>query len=123
MISKLVAWAETREAAIARLIRALGDYTVHGIAANVSYLTAALDHPAFRSGDYDTGFCARYERDLLRPPDRDLEEIALVAAAVSAYKRDHDEAEAFVARAGEAGAVRSQWARLGRLRTVRGGGR
>ena len=123
MISKLVAWAETREAAIARLIRALGDYTVHGIAANVSYLTAVLDHPAFRSGDYDTGFCTRHERDLLKPPDRDLEEIALVAAAVSAFKHDHDEAEAFAARAGEAGAARSQWARMGRLRAVRGGGR
>jgi len=36
MISKLVAWAETREAAIARLIRAPGLH-VHGIAANVSY--------------------------------------------------------------------------------------
>jgi acetyl-CoA carboxylase biotin carboxylase subunit len=123
MISKLVAWAETREAAIARLVRALGEYSVHGIAANVAYLTAVLEHPAFRSGDYDTEFCARYERDLLRPPDRDLEEIALVAAAVSAHKREHDEAEAFAARAGEAGAARSQWARLGRLRAVRGGGR
>jgi acetyl-CoA carboxylase biotin carboxylase subunit len=123
MISKLVAWAETREAAIARLVRALGEYSVHGIAANVAYLTAVLEHPAFRSGDYDTEFCARYERDLLRPPDRDLEEIALVAAAVSAHKREHDEAEAFAARAGEASAARSQWARLGRLRAVRGGGR
>jgi acetyl-CoA carboxylase biotin carboxylase subunit len=120
MISKLVAWAEDREGAVARLRRALGEYSVHGIAANVAYLMAVLDHPAFRSGEYDTGLCERYERDLLRPPDRDLEEIALVAAAVSAYRRDREEGEAFAVR-GRAAEGRSAWARLGRLRALRGG--
>ena len=55
LISKLVAWAPTRDQAIERLIRALGEYTVHGITTNVAYLAAVLDHPAFRSGEYDTG--------------------------------------------------------------------
>ncbi len=121
LISKLVAWAETRQQAIDRLIRALGDYTVHGITTNVAYLTRVLDHPAFRSGEYDTGFCARYARDLSAPPDGSLEAVALVAAAVSAFKRDHDEAEAYAARAGESRAARSNWARYGRLRALRGG--
>ncbi|HEY6004789.1 MAG TPA: ATP-grasp domain-containing protein, partial [Anaeromyxobacter sp.] len=120
MISKLVAWAPTRDEAIERLVRALGDYTVHGITVNVAYLSAALRHPAFRSGDYDTGFCERYAQDLLRPPDRSFEEVALIAAAVSAFQRDHDEAAAFAARAGN-GATRSEWARLGLARSLRGG--
>jgi acetyl-CoA carboxylase biotin carboxylase subunit len=120
MISKLVAWAPTRAQAIEKLIRALGDYTVHGITVNVAYLSAALAHPAFRSGDYDTGFCERYATDLLRPPDRAYEDVALIAAAVAAFQRDHDEAAAFAARAGN-GAVRSEWARLGRARALRGG--
>jgi acetyl-CoA carboxylase biotin carboxylase subunit len=122
MISKLVAWAPTREQAIERLIRALGEYTVHGIATNVAYLAAVLDHPAFRSGDYDTGFCGAYERDLVRPPDPAFEDVALIAAAVEAFKRDRDSAETFAARAGAA-ATRSGWARLGRARALRGGGR
>ena len=122
LISKLVAWAPTRDQAIAKLIRALGDYTVHGITANVAWLAAALDHPAFRSGDYDTGFCARYEGELLRPPPRAYEEVALIAAAVAAFKRDHDDAEAFAARAG-VDAGRSAWAHLGRARALRGGSR
>jgi acetyl-CoA carboxylase biotin carboxylase subunit len=120
MISKLVAWAPTRGEAIERLVRALGDYTVHGITVNVAYLSAALRHPAFRSGDYDTGFCERYAQDLLRPPDRAFEDVALIAAAVAAFQRDHDQAEAFAARAGD-GAARSEWARLGRARALRGG--
>jgi len=122
LISKLVAWAPTRAGAIERLGRALGDYTVHGITVNVAWLSAALAHPAFRSGDYDTGFCERYAGDLARPPDRSLEDVALIASAVAAFQRDHDEAEAFAARAGN-GAVRSEWARLGRARALRGGGR
>ncbi len=122
MISKLLAWAPTRDQAIERLIRALGDYTVHGITANVAYLAAVLGHPAFRSGEYDTTFCARYEKDLVRPPDRAFEEVALIAAAVAAFQRDHDEAEAFARRAG-ADASRSRWATVGRARALRGGTR
>jgi len=123
MISKLVAWAPTRPQAIARLLRALGEYTVHGITTNVPFLAAALDHPAFRSGDYDTGFCAAYAKELVRPPDPRYEQVALIAAAISAFKKDHDEAEAYAARAGMAAAARSAWARLGRARALRGGGR
>ncbi len=120
MISKLVAWAPTRDQAIERLIRALGDYTVHGITANVAFLAAVLGHPAFRAGDYDTTFCEKYLRDLVRPPERDWEDVALIAAAVSAFQRDHDEAEAFAARAGR-DAARSTWAQLGRARALRRG--
>ncbi|HVO20858.1 MAG TPA: acetyl-CoA carboxylase biotin carboxylase subunit [Anaeromyxobacter sp.] len=121
MLSKLLAWAPTRDQAIARLVRALDEYTVHGITTNLSWLVAALRHPAFRSGDYDTGFCARYQEDLVARPDPTLEEVALVAAALSAFKRDTDEAEAFAARAGQASAARSRWARLGLSRVLRGG--
>jgi acetyl-CoA carboxylase biotin carboxylase subunit len=120
MISKLLAWAPTRERAIARLLRALGDYHVHGITTNVPYLRNVLRHPAFGSGDYDTGFCTRYAKELLVPPDAQHEQTALIAAAIAAFKRDHDEAEAFAARAGEAQAARSTWARIGRTRALRG---
>jgi acetyl-CoA carboxylase biotin carboxylase subunit len=120
MISKVVAWGATRHQAIERLKRALGEYVIHGITVNLGYLRAVLDHPAFRSGEYDTGFCARYQQDLLVRPDPALEEVALVAAAVAAYERDHDEARAFAARAGQAQAG-SNWLRAGRLRALRGG--
>jgi acetyl-CoA carboxylase, biotin carboxylase subunit len=121
LLSKLVAWAPTRDQAIARLLRALDEYTVHGITTNLPYLAAVLRHPAFRSGEYDTGFCARYAEELLARPDPAMEDVALIAAALSAFKRDTEEAEAFAARAGEAAAGRSHWARLGRARALRGG--
>jgi acetyl-CoA carboxylase biotin carboxylase subunit len=119
MISKLTAWAPTREQAIARLVRALGEYTVHGITANIAWLVAALRHRAFRSGDYDTRFCERHGQELLPHPDPAQEEIALVAAAVAAFKRDRDEAEAFAGRAVPSPRA-SSWARIGRARALRG---
>jgi acetyl-CoA carboxylase biotin carboxylase subunit len=121
LLSKLCAWAPTREQAIARLVNALGDYTVHGITTNVTWLQAVLEHPAFRAGDYDTGFCAAHEKELLRPPDPRLEEVALVAAAIEAHRRDHEQAEAWAARARE-GAGRSAWARPAWRGGARGGG-
>jgi acetyl-CoA carboxylase biotin carboxylase subunit len=121
LLSKLVSWAPTRDQAIARSLRALDEYTVHGITTNLSYLAAVLRHPAFHSGEYDTGFCARYAEELLAHPDPALEEVALIAASLSAFKRDTEEAEAFAARAGETAAGRSHWARLGRAKALRGG--
>jgi len=120
MISKLLAWAPTRDQALSRLKRALGEYTVHGITVNIHFLEQVLDHPAFRSGEYDTGFCATYAKDLMARPDPQYQDVALIAAAVMAYKRDHDEAEAFAARAGMASS-RSNWQRIGRARVLRGG--
>ncbi len=119
MLSKLVAWAPTRPQAIARLIGALGDYVVHGITTNVSWLVAALDHPAFRSGEYDTSFCVRHAKELLPAPGPALEEVALIAAAVSAHRREREQAEVFAARA--AASPGSAWARLGRGWALRGG--
>jgi len=84
LLSKLCAWAPTRDEAIERLHRALGEYAVHGIATNVAYLRDVLRHPAFRSGDYDTGFCQANAAELLRKPDAAALELAIVAAAIDA---------------------------------------
>jgi acetyl-CoA carboxylase biotin carboxylase subunit len=123
MLSKLLAWAPTRDQAIERMKRALGEYTVHGITVNLTYLRAVLDHPAFRSGEYDTSFCARFEKDLLPRPDPRWEDVALIVAAVAAHKRDHEQAEAAATRAGAAQAERGLWHRVGRSWALRGGGR
>ncbi len=92
MISKLIAWAPTRPQAIERLQRALSEYALHGITVNRGFLKAVLAHPAFRSGDYDTGFCALYAKELVTAPDPRLEPIAIAAAAVAACAPDGPQA-------------------------------
>lgn len=56
LIAKLIASGETREGARRRAIEALRSYPILGVRTNVPFLIALLEHPAFISGDIDTGF-------------------------------------------------------------------
>jgi 3-methylcrotonyl-CoA carboxylase alpha subunit len=59
LLAKVIASAETREAAIARLAAALRAYPILGIQTNIPFLIAVLEHPRFRAGDVDTAFVDR----------------------------------------------------------------
>jgi len=59
LLSKVIAWADTREHAIARMIRALREYEVTGVTTNVAVHLFVLQHPEFREGTFDTGFLGR----------------------------------------------------------------
>ena len=60
MLAKLICYAENREQAIAKMIRALSDYTISGVSTTLAFCRFAVDHPAFRSGDFDTHFVANH---------------------------------------------------------------
>ena len=64
LIAKLVVWDGTRDAALSRLRTALAEVQVVGLASNVALLGAVASHPAFASGDVDTGFIERHRNDL-----------------------------------------------------------
>ena len=59
MLSKLVAFAETREAAIERMLRALDEYVVGGIKTNISLFRRILTDGDFRAARIDTGYLER----------------------------------------------------------------
>ena len=59
MIAKVVATAETRVLAIARLRAALNEFHISGLRTNLPFLVNVLDHPAFRDGRVDTAFLDR----------------------------------------------------------------
>jgi acetyl/propionyl-CoA carboxylase alpha subunit len=67
MLAKVTASAETREAAIARLIAALRAYPILGVRTNVPFLIRVLDHPLFRAGEVDTGFLDREGASIAGP--------------------------------------------------------
>ena len=56
LIAKLIASADTREAARRSAIAGLRSYPILGVRTNVAFLIALLEHPRFISGDIDTGF-------------------------------------------------------------------
>jgi len=59
MIAKVIASAETRDLAIARLVAALGEFTIEGIRTNIGFLLGILDSRAFRAGEIDTAWLDR----------------------------------------------------------------
>src|SRR3954471_3240793 len=59
MLSKLIAYAPSRELAIARMMRALDEYFVGGIKTNLPLFRRILEHPDFIGARIDTGFLDR----------------------------------------------------------------
>jgi acetyl-CoA carboxylase biotin carboxylase subunit len=64
LLAKLVVWDETRDAAIARGLRALGELEIVGIPTTREVALDVLASVEFRSGDYHTGFLAEAESRL-----------------------------------------------------------
>jgi acetyl-CoA carboxylase, biotin carboxylase subunit len=59
MLSKLVAFAETREMAIDRMLRALDEYVIGGIKTNIGLFRRILTDADFRAARIDTGYLER----------------------------------------------------------------
>jgi acetyl-CoA carboxylase biotin carboxylase subunit len=59
MIAKLVAWADTRPEAIARMSRALEEYEVLGIRTTIPFFLWLMREPDFSAGRFDTTYLDR----------------------------------------------------------------
>jgi 3-methylcrotonyl-CoA carboxylase alpha subunit len=81
MLAKLICHAESREAAIDRLDRALRDYVVLGTKTNISWLRRLVTHPAFRDGRVSTRFIADHEESLRRETPEIIPAIAALLAS------------------------------------------
>jgi acetyl-CoA carboxylase, biotin carboxylase subunit len=84
LLSKLIAWGNSREEAISRLRRALDEYTISGIRTNISLFRRILSEPEFLSGEIHTKWL---DELLTRPrppavhPRPGIETAAAIAAA------------------------------------------
>ncbi len=56
LLEKVTAWAPTPEEAVARMDRALREYRIRGVATNLTFLEALLNHPDFLANRYTTRF-------------------------------------------------------------------
>jgi acetyl-CoA carboxylase biotin carboxylase subunit len=56
LLSKLIVWAETRDAAIARMQRALDEYVIEGLTTTIPFHQRLLRHEGFIRGDTYTRF-------------------------------------------------------------------
>jgi acetyl-CoA carboxylase biotin carboxylase subunit len=111
MLSKLIVWADTREHAIERMLRALGEYHVGGIRTNISLFQTILNDPAFRTGDLHTGYLDALLKAGIRFTREAPAGYEALAGEVAA-RRKKGEALPVVS-------AESNWRALGRLETMR----
>jgi acetyl-CoA carboxylase biotin carboxylase subunit len=88
MISKLIAWAENRAAAIARMRRALDEYLISGIKTTLPFFAWLLDQPEFAAGRFHTTYVdeelkGRNGRPFVEPA-AEAENMAAIAAVLHA---------------------------------------
>jgi acetyl-CoA carboxylase, biotin carboxylase subunit len=89
MLSKLIAYAPTRDLAIARLLRAIDEYVIGGIRSNLGLFRRILNDAGFRSADIDTSYLDRLLASQQAPATSDAnhEDIAALAAAIFEQSR------------------------------------
>jgi acetyl-CoA carboxylase biotin carboxylase subunit len=87
LIAKLIVWGRSRQEAIRRMVRALREYEVLGVATNIPLNLAILQDERFVAGDFDTHFLTErpisLHHDLLDPE----EEIAVAGLSALLYLR------------------------------------
>src|SRR5271157_4919513 len=117
LLSKLIAWGNSREETISRLRRALDEYTITGIRTNVSLFRRILTEPEFLRGEFHT----KWLDELLArpnppavPPRPGTEEAALIAAAM--WHGSQSESAGFGNP--DAQAAPSRWKMEGRLQQM-----
>jgi 3-methylcrotonyl-CoA carboxylase alpha subunit len=90
LLGKVVAHADTREEAIARLHASLTRTLIAGVPTNVEWLADALQMPAMRAGPVDTSFVARYGEQLARDAARELAPFAAAARVLASQVATRD---------------------------------
>ena len=86
LLAKLIVWGVDREAAIARMARALSEYKVVGVRTTIPVLERIITHEDFRAGRLSTAFMERLLPALQAESGRHGD-IAIIAAVLSHYQR------------------------------------
>jgi acetyl-CoA carboxylase biotin carboxylase subunit len=114
LLAKLTVWGADRSSAIARMLRALGEYRLVGIKNNIPFFREIIDDREFRMGRLHTGFIAEFlERRRTHQSDAELDTIIGLAAA------EHYRKHRPPAAAGNGGLQSSPWLLEGRSQNLR----
>lgn len=86
LIAKLITHGATRAEAVARMRDALDGFVIRGVATNIAFQAALLQHPSFVAGDIHTAFIADEYPDGFHPSIMTHKD-SLLLAATAAYVR------------------------------------
>ena len=90
MISKLITHGANREQARLRMLRAIDEYQISGVATTLDFCDFALRHDAFISGNFDTKFVDKYfTPEALNDNSTEKEALAIALAAHILHKKSN----------------------------------
>jgi acetyl-CoA carboxylase biotin carboxylase subunit len=92
LVAKLIVWGADRDAAIARMARALGEYRVAGIRTTLPLLRRLVAHDDFKAGRLSTALLERIMPELTA-----AETSAETAAIIAAVLAEHDHGAELIA--------------------------
>ena len=111
MISKLTTWGRDRDAALDRMIRALDEYEVAGMATTIPFCRFAMTHEGFRAGDFTTHFVdEEFDSSVLQVDDPQRDELAALAATLY-YRQTQEEDAPTITSDGDGSGDLSPWRR------------
>jgi propionyl-CoA carboxylase alpha chain len=88
MIAKLIVHAASRDQAIARMRDALNEFVIRGVASNISFQAALMQHPRFTSGNFNTGLIAdQYPKGFNAADVPHDDPLMLVATAAAIHRQ------------------------------------
>jgi acetyl-CoA carboxylase biotin carboxylase subunit len=88
LIAKVLVWGPSRQEAIVRMKRALGEYTIRGIKTSIPFHLLVMDNPKFAAGEYDTTFIDK-ELGKIEYKKRYYEIAAISSAIIKMLKESH----------------------------------
>jgi len=87
ILSKVIVWAEDRQAARHRMLSALSETVILGIQTTVPFLQDVIAHPEFAAGNTHTDFLEKYLLPWKETIDKRTLDVILTAAALDADQR------------------------------------
>jgi acetyl-CoA carboxylase biotin carboxylase subunit len=115
MIAKLIVWGQDRDEALGRMLRALDELVIVGVASNQAFQRRLITDPAFRAGDIDIQFLDRRPDLAGAAPSPQLTQAAAIAAALAEDAARHARKPAIA----ESDAAHSAWLARARLEGLR----
>jgi len=106
LLAKLIVHAENRDAAIARMSRALDELLIDGLSTIAPFHRRVMDEPDFRAGSFDTGYVDQHPNLLNSDGDGGTRVAALVAALLEDERRSKIHIEDTTSGSGGASAWR-----------------
>ncbi|HEX5391896.1 MAG TPA: acetyl-CoA carboxylase biotin carboxylase subunit [Rhodocyclaceae bacterium] len=89
MIAKLIVHGSTRDQAIAKMREALNAFVIRGVASNISFQAALMQHPRFISGNFNTGLIAEEYPKGFNAADVPHDDPAMIIAVGAAIHRQY----------------------------------